>query len=93
MVDAATVRTRVIVRGMVQGVGFRANTRAQAGRLALTGFARNLPDGSVEVEAEGPAAGVGELLRWLCTGPPSAEVSSIEVTELEPTGDSGFRLG
>lgn len=91
--DSATVRTRAIVRGMVQGVGFRANTRAEAMRLGLTGFVRNRLDGSVEVEAEGPDAAVAELVRWLHTGPPWAEVSSVEVIECEPTGDSRFRLG
>jgi len=78
---------------MVQGVGFRASTRAEAGRLGLTGFARNRPDGTVEVEAEGTAAAVAELVRWLHVGPPWSEVSSVDVTELEPTRDSSFRVG
>ncbi|GAB3131833.1 acylphosphatase [Marisediminicola antarctica] len=91
--EAARVRTRAIVRGMVQGVGFRANARAEATRLGLSGFARNRSDGTVEVEAEGPDVAVAELVRWLHAGPPWAEVSSVEVTDLETAGDSGFRLG
>ncbi len=91
--EAATVRMRAIVRGTVQGVGFRANTKAEATRLGLTGFARNRSDGTVEVEAQGPDAAVAALVRWLHAGPPWAEVSSVEVTDLEPIGESRFRLG
>lgn len=91
--DAAAVRTRAIVHGMVQGVGFRANTRAEAMRLGLAGFARNRSDGTVEVEAEGPETAVAELVRWLHAGPPWAEVSSVEVTELAPIGQARFTLG
>lgn len=80
------VRRRVIVRGQVQGVGFRMNTRVQARRLGLSGFARNLSDGAVEVEAEGPDAAVAELVSWLRKGPRFAIVTSIAVDELEPTG-------
>jgi acylphosphatase len=53
------------VEGMVQGVGFRAAVWRQATRLGLSGWAANLPDGSVEVVAEGPRARCGELLAWL----------------------------
>lgn len=86
------IRRRAIVRGRVQGVGFRAYTRAEAQRLQLTGWARNLPSGTVEVEAEGPAAAVAELLEWLRRGPPWAEVEGVDVDELEPLDDAGFRI-
>jgi acylphosphatase len=62
----------------VQGVYFRHSTRLEAERLALSGYARNLPDGSVEVSVHGPAAAVGELHEWLHRGPNSARVAAVE---------------
>ena len=86
------VRKRAIVRGRVQGVGFRANTRATAQRLGLTGSARNLRDGTVEVEVEGAEAAVADLLAWLGTGPRWAKVTGVAVEDLKPTGAAGFEL-
>jgi acylphosphatase len=85
-------RRRVTVGGEVQGVGFRMNARAAALRLGLSGFARNLPDGSVEVEFEGPDDAIDEFIGWLSHGPRYASVESIQVAELEPTGADGFDL-
>lgn len=65
------------VCGRVQGVAFRAHTRELARRLALTGYAKNLPDGSVEVLACGDAAALGELESWLRRGPPAARVDAV----------------
>jgi len=79
------VRRRFRITGKVQGVYFRHSTRLQAERLTLRGYARNLPDGSVEVEAHGPGAAVEGLRQWLNQGPPMARVDS--VLELEPGGD------
>ncbi|GAB3030673.1 acylphosphatase [Parafrigoribacterium mesophilum] len=86
------IRRRAIVRGQVQGVGFRAGTRSQARALALTGFARNRADGTVEVEVQGPVDRVSQLLSWLESGPRWATVDAVEVSELTPTGDAGFEL-
>jgi acylphosphatase len=86
------IRKHAVVRGHVQGVGFRASTRSQARRLSLTGFARNSDDGSVEVEVEGPADRVSQLLAWLESGPRWARVDAVEVSESTPTGDPGFEL-
>jgi acylphosphatase len=88
----AIVRRRVTVGGEVQGVGFRMNARAAALRLGLSGFARNLPDGSVEVEFEGVDDAVDKFIGWLSHGPRYARVESIQVAELEPTGVDGFDL-
>ncbi len=66
------------VSGRVQGVFFRASTRQRALDLGLTGYARNLPDGRVEVLAVGPDAAVQALCEWLWQGPPSAQVSRVE---------------
>ncbi|MBS0430848.1 MAG: acylphosphatase [Proteobacteria bacterium] len=68
---------RFFVRGRVQGVCFRASTRDEALRLGISGHARNLADGSVEVLACGPDAALEELHRWLHHGPPSARVERV----------------
>jgi acylphosphatase len=86
------IRRHAVVRGVVQGVGFRASARSQARKLSLTGFARNLPDGTVEVEVEGPSDRVSELLAWLQSGPRWATVTAVEVSDLTPTGSAGFEL-
>jgi len=74
------------VAGIVQGVAYRASTAAVAHRLGLTGWVRNLDDGRVELEAEGPAAVVAQLLAWCAHGPPAAVVEGVEVEELAPVG-------
>jgi len=68
---------RFIVRGKVQGVFFRASTREEAERLALTGHARNLLDGSVEVVAYGDPQALDQLEVWLHRGPERAAVNEL----------------
>lgn len=68
---------RCVVAGRVQGVFFRASAREQAVRLGLTGYARNLPDGRVEVFACGTADAVAALRDWLRSGPPHADVTGV----------------
>jgi acylphosphatase len=80
-VSEAARRFRVM--GKVQGVYFRHSTRLEAERLVLTGYARNLPDGSVEVLVRGPAAAVEELHQWLHRGPKSARVAAVQEMEFE----------
>lgn len=65
------------VRGRVQGVGFRWCTRAKALELGLTGYARNLDDGRVEVVAEGPRASCQQLLDWLRSQDAPGRVSGV----------------
>jgi acylphosphatase len=84
------VRYRVRVTGRVQGVWFRASAEREAVRLGLRGFARNEPDGALTVEAEGPASAVDAMVAWCRIGPPRAEVESVEVTSVAPTGGRGF---
>jgi acylphosphatase len=74
---------RVIVRGRVQGVGFRWAAQAEAERLGVAGYARNLPDGTVQAELEGAEETVQRMLDWLHHGPESAEVDSVDVTDLD----------
>jgi len=88
MVGAERIRRRAVVSGVVQGVGFRASTREQARTLGVSGVARNLLDGTVEVEAEGDRDDVEALLAWLRQGPPWSRVERVDVTELPVTGDA-----
>lgn len=92
--DLRNRRVRVLVRGRVQGVSFRAATRAEARRLGVSGWVRNEDDGSVLLEAWGPADAVAALLTWCGKGPPLARVSSLETCELPvPTPDEGGPSG
>jgi len=84
---------RCFVRGRVQGVFFRANTRQQAEQLNLTGYAHNLLDGRVEVMACGELQALEALKRWLHQGPESAEVFEV-VSEMLPAQEfSDFSIG
>jgi acylphosphatase len=86
------VSTRFQVFGMVQGVGFRWFVARHARSLGLTGYARNLPNGSVEVVVDGPEEAMPALERLLRTGPANAQVDRVERSTEEaaiPTG-KGF---
>lgn len=85
---------RWLISGRVQGVFFRESTRRQAEPLGLSGHAVNLPDGRVDVVAQGPAEALDQLEDWLHSGPPAAEVETVEIAEPGelPTG-GGFRTG
>jgi acylphosphatase len=86
------VRAHVSVRGSVQGVFFRAETRERAQSLGLAGWVRNDPDGSVTVVLEGPRERVESLVSWCSRGPRGAVVEDVEVTWEEPTGLRGFEV-
>ncbi len=80
---------RAIVRGRVQGVGFRFFVERQASGLGLNGWVRNLGDGSsVEVLAEGPRAALESLLSDLRRGPHMAAVDDVEATWVAARGES-----
>jgi acylphosphatase len=76
------MRLHVVVRGRVQGVGFRWFVREAARRLDLAGWVTNRRDGTVEVEAEGRADAVESLLRTLRKGPDGAHVEDVEALPL-----------
>lgn len=73
----ADIRVRLIIEGRVQGVWFRESTRRQAAALGLTGWARNRPEGTVEVVSEGPEEQVRKLVAWCHQGPPAAKVTRV----------------
>jgi acylphosphatase len=81
---------RCLVSGRVQGVYFRASTREQAAVLGVTGYARNLPDGRVEVVACGDRAAVERLRDWLRVGPPQARVTTVHCEHQPHQPFSGF---
>jgi acylphosphatase len=83
-------RRRLVVHGRVQGVFFRESCKREAERLALTGWARNLDDGRVEVVIEGDEAAVDQLVDWCRVGPPRALVTRVEMQVQAPEGLSGF---
>ncbi len=85
-------RARAVIRGRVQGVFFRAEASARARSLGLTGWVRNLPDGSVEAVFEGPQEAVESMLRWCAQGPAGARVDAVEVAWEPPAGDTAFEV-
>lgn len=91
MADLASVQ--VIVYGYVQGVFLRAFASRRATELGLTGYVRNLPEGTVEVQAEGERKHLEKLIDYLKVEPPSAKVEKIVTNWSEYTGSySGFSI-
>jgi acylphosphatase len=86
------IRRRVKVHGRVQGVFFRDSTRERARAHGVAGWARNMPDGSVEAVLEGEPDAVERVVRFLQTGPPHAEVENVDVLDEDPEGLSGFAV-
>lgn len=78
------------ITGIVQGVFFRASTREAAIAFGVSGWVRNLPDGSVEAVFEGPREAVGRAVAWTRTGPPHAVVERVDVEWGPPQGLVGF---
>lgn len=70
-------RVSIFITGRVQGVFFRASALERAQSLNLLGWVRNLPDGAVEVVAEGPRYALEQLVEWCQQGPPAAEVDDV----------------
>ncbi|MCM3872640.1 MAG: acylphosphatase [Pyrinomonadaceae bacterium] len=82
----ATVARRFLIRGGVQGVGYRFFAQRAAAKHQIMGYVRNEPDGSVEVHAEGPANDVEAFKNELLTGQQWATVEQLEEISLEPSG-------
>ena len=85
-------RWRLIIHGHVQGVGFRSACNRRAFDLGLTGWVRNLQDGSVEVQAEGSQLALAELRAWCEQGPPGAQVRQVRPSQIPATGDDWFEV-
>jgi len=87
------VRIHVYISGYVQGVFFRSNTKDMAERFNLTGWVKNLPDGRVEVMAEGEKDKIEEFIRFLKRGPSFSRVEDVEI-KIEKFSDEfdGFSI-
>ncbi len=82
----------LIVSGRVQGVFFRENTRRKAVELGLNGYTKNLPDGNVEIVAEGDEDKIEELIEYIKSGPGVARVSGVKIKHKEPENFDGFEI-
>lgn len=87
------IAKRFLVAGRVQGVYYRASTRAKAQELGLRGHARNLADGRVEVMAVGDPVAVDVLEKWLWQGPPAAHVVKVESEQVDADALKGQACG
>lgn len=85
-----TAASRILVRGQVQGVGFRAWTLRRARALGLAGWVRNRRDGAVEILAAGPPEALEALLAACRTGPPAAVVTAVQHEPAESPAGEGF---
>jgi acylphosphatase len=82
----------MIVQGQVQGVGYRVGCHRQATDLGLSGWVRNRPDGTVELEAEGPPDRLVELRLWCEKGPLGAHVTSVSSGQMAVAGTDWFEI-
>ena len=88
-----SVACRLVVRGSVQGVFFRASAKEQADRWGVVGWAANQGDGSVELWLEGSPDAVDRIRSWVGDGgPPAARVESVEMVDEQPGGLRDFRI-
>lgn len=85
-------RVHAIVRGDVQGVGYRYTLRLVADEAGVTGWVRNRWDGSVEAELEGTDDQVDAVLAWMAEGPPGARVEGATVTDASPADSRSFEV-
>jgi acylphosphatase len=83
---------RAVIRGRVQGVGYRFWAMRGAQELGLNGWVRNLPDGSVETLAEGDDAAMEKYLTRLRYGPLTARVDGVDVEPADPQGLTSFEI-
>jgi acylphosphatase len=84
------IRRHVVVRGLVQGVGFRISIRRMARTRGVAGWVRNRGDGAVEAVFEGEPDAVKRLVEWCGHGPRGAEVDDVEEVDEPPEGLEGF---
>ena len=86
------VQRRLVVRGRVQGVGFRYGVVRRAEQAGLAGWVRNRPDGTVEAVFEGDRDGVERLVAWFRLGPRGAHVEDVTVVDEAPDGAHAFEI-
>ena len=82
----------LLIKGIVQGVYYRASAKEQADRLHLTGWVRNTPEGYVEITATGEAAALDTFVAWCRQGPSRAHVTHLETRPLQETRFTDFAI-
>ncbi len=87
--SGSAVRRRVVIEGRVQGVGYRYTCARRADEAGLSGWVRNLADGSVEAVFEGHPAAVDAVIGWCRRGPRGAHVGRVTVSDWAPSGAGG----
>ncbi len=85
-----TIRLRLHIYGRVQGVFFRASAEREAGKIGVSGFVRNEPDGSLVIEVEGDRSSVDSFVEWAKQGPSRATVERIGIETLSTVSDDDF---
>jgi acylphosphatase len=86
------IARRLVIRGRVQGVGYRYAAQDAAEGLRISGWVRNRRDGTVEALVQGDPQAVAAIIEWCRRGPPAAEVTGVEVIESELEQVAGFAL-
>ena len=80
-------RAHILVKGLVQGVFFRANTQKMAAELGLNGWVKNTSDGEVEAVFEGEEEKINKILEWAKRGPPAAKVDGLDIEREKYKGE------
>lgn len=83
---------KIVVRGKVQGVGYRFNAQAQAHKFDLTGFVKNMHDGSVLIQAEGEEENINKFVEWCYVGPRWSDVTEVHAEETSVAGYHTFEI-
>ena len=83
---------RLIIKGKVQGVFYRATAKDVADMLGIKGWVRNLPDNNVEITATANEELLQKFIAWCKQGPPKARVDEVTIEELDPQGFNGFKI-
>ena len=77
------IHKNILIIGHVQGVGFRFSTQRAAKNFGIKGYVKNMPDGSVYIEAEGNSEQLNQFINWCYQGPPHAYISNVEIEDAE----------
>lgn len=85
-------RLKIKISGRVQGVAFRHYAQTRASQTGIKGYVKNMPDGSVEIEAEGEEKALDEFVSWCRLGPDAARVEDINIQEIPVKGDKSFNI-
>ena len=92
MNDEGKTRKRIVAHGNVQGVFFRDSTETEAEKQGVAGWVRNTDEGTVEAVFEGDPDAVDRMVSFCESGPSSADVERVDVTDEDPEGLSGFEV-